>query len=112
MNFPCKITFIFVTLGKKGQKNNLKSDAFEKNVYICMIKIAKLNRNMRFHECVKRVSLFAAALLVLAGCKENVDTSARYVFKEETIMSYLKKHEAYSEYVNSSGSLMAKASKR
>lgn len=43
------------------------------------------------------------AILVLvalmSGCKENVDTSARYVFTEETIMSYLQKHEQYSEYV-------------
>ena len=28
------------------------------------------------------------------------DTSARYVFKEETIMSYLEKHPAYSSYVD------------
>jgi hypothetical protein len=42
--------------------------------------------------------LFVAALTLL-GCKENIDTSARYVFKYETVMSYLQKHEAYSEYV-------------
>ena len=42
-----------------------------------------------------------AAFLVMScmGCTENVDTSARYVFKAETVMSYLQKHEAYSEYV-------------
>ena len=36
--------------------------------------------------------------LALTGCTENIDTSARYVFKEETINSYLSKHEQYSEY--------------
>ena len=34
-----------------------------------------------------------------ASCKEEVDTSARYVFKYDTILSYLEKHEQYSEYV-------------
>ncbi|MBO4550320.1 MAG: fasciclin domain-containing protein, partial [Bacteroidaceae bacterium] len=32
-------------------------------------------------------------------CKEEIETSARYVFKEETILSYLQKHDDYSEYV-------------
>ena len=36
----------------------------------------------------------------LWSCTEEVDTSARYVFKEETIISYLQKQEVYSEYVN------------
>ena len=44
-----------------------------------------------------------AAVLVLsclfAACKEDVDTSARYVFKYDTILSYLQKHEQYSQYV-------------
>ena len=39
--------------------------------------------------------LFAA----LAGCTENIDTSARYVFKERTIASYLDDHPQFSEYV-------------
>jgi len=34
---------------------------------------------------------------VFYGCSEDVDTSARYVFKYETVLSYLQKHEAYSE---------------
>ena len=38
-------------------------------------------------------------LVLLFGCKEDIDTSARYVFKEETILSYLQKHDEYSEYV-------------
>ena len=38
------------------------------------------------------------ALLLICGCSEEVDTSARYVFKYDTVLSYLQKHEAYSEY--------------
>ena len=35
------------------------------------------------------------------GCKENVDESARYVFNEQTIISYMEKHpETYSEYLD------------
>ena len=34
------------------------------------------------------------------GCTENIDTSARYVFTEDTVLSYLEKHEAYSAYVD------------
>ncbi len=41
---------------------------------------------------------FAAACIW--GCTENIDTSARYVFTENTIISYLEKHEAYSSYVD------------
>lgn len=42
-----------------------------------------------------------ASLLLLAGCKEEVDTSARYVFKESTIVSYLENHsDTYSEFVD------------
>ena len=39
------------------------------------------------------------ATMLLMGCNEEVDTSARYVFADETIKSYLEKHEQYSEYV-------------
>ena len=39
------------------------------------------------------------ATMLLMGCNEEVDTSARYVFADETIKSYLEKHEHYSEYV-------------
>ena len=42
------------------------------------------------------LALFCA--LSLLACKENVDESMRYVFKENTAASYLKKHEQYSEY--------------
>lgn len=33
------------------------------------------------------------------GCSENIDTSDRYVFTEETITSYLQKHPQYSQFV-------------
>ena len=38
-------------------------------------------------------------LTVLFSCKEHIDTSNRYVFKERTIASYLSEHEQFSEYV-------------
>lgn len=41
-----------------------------------------------------------ATLVNLTSCKEEIDTSARYVFKYNTVLSYLQKHEAYSEYVD------------
>ena len=46
------------------------------------------------------VALFLGTLLFM-GCKENVDESARYVFNEQTIISYMEKHpETYSEYLD------------
>ena len=46
--------------------------------------------------------MLAGVLLVAAmvSCTEQVDTSARYVFADETVYSYLSKHEVYSEYVD------------
>ena len=38
-------------------------------------------------------------LLSCWGCTEKIDTSARYVFTSDCVMTYLEKHEAYSEYV-------------
>ena len=40
------------------------------------------------------------AILTLICCKEEIDTSSRYVFKEETIAGYLQKHEQYSQFFN------------
>ena len=45
------------------------------------------------------VSLSALLVLAFSSCTENIDTSARYVFKERTIAGYLETHEVYSEYV-------------
>lgn len=48
-----------------------------------------------------RKNLFFGVLAVLGlvSCTENIDMSNRYTFKDETVMSYLEKHEDYSEYV-------------
>ncbi len=40
-----------------------------------------------------------ALILFLCGCTEQIDTSARYVFTSDCVMTYLKKHDSYSEYV-------------
>ena len=40
----------------------------------------------------KLLSLLATAVLLVVGCSEFVDESNRYVFKEETIISYMEKH--------------------
>ena len=47
-----------------------------------------------------KLSLLLSCIVCLWNCTENIDTSARYVFSEETILSYLEKHEAYSSYVD------------
>ena len=40
-------------------------------------------------------------ILLLASCKEDIDTSARYVFKDDTVVSYLQKFpETYSTYLD------------
>jgi len=43
-------------------------------------------------------TLFLLLVILLTGCKENVDPSMRYVFKEDTAWSYLEQHSQYSEY--------------
>lgn len=49
---------------------------------------------------MKKLALFLVSyILLLCACTEDIDTSARYVFKEQTVLSYLQKHETYSEYV-------------
>ena len=50
---------------------------------------------------MNKIRLFFAAasvLLFAQSCTENIDTSDRYVFKEETIQGYLSKHSQYSTY--------------
>jgi len=46
----------------------------------------------------KRKILFFVCMLLLSACKENIDTSVRYVFSTNTVVSYLGKHSQYSEY--------------
>ena len=46
------------------------------------------------------LGVFLLPVVLLAGCTETVDTSARYVFSQHTIVSYLEAHpDVYSEYV-------------
>ena len=44
--------------------------------------------------------LLMALVALITACQDEIDTSNRYVFKEETISSYLKKHPQYSQYVD------------
>ncbi|MGM9673852.1 MAG: hypothetical protein ACI3X9_00080, partial [Bacteroidaceae bacterium] len=55
---------------------------------------------MLFSKLFKRFMAAAMAVAILAGCKEQIDTSARYVFLDETVYSYLSKHDRYSQYVD------------
>lgn len=43
--------------------------------------------------------ILAILTLIVVGCKEEIDTTSRYVFKDETIISYLEKHSQYGEYL-------------
>ena len=43
-------------------------------------------------------------VIALVGCKEEIDTSSRYVFVDKTITQYLEDKEYYSEYVRLLGS--------
>ncbi|MBQ3908523.1 MAG: hypothetical protein II746_04910, partial [Bacteroidaceae bacterium] len=44
-------------------------------------------------------TLWLTVIVMLAACSEHVDTSARYVYKYDSALSYLEKHEQYSQYV-------------
>jgi uncharacterized surface protein with fasciclin (FAS1) repeats len=37
--------------------------------------------------------------MLLSACTEHIDTSVRYVFTTNTVISYLEKHEEYSDYL-------------
>ncbi len=51
--------------------------------------------------CASLLLYSLAALGLLAGCSEDVDTSARYVFEELTAMGYLEKYaDVYSSYLS------------
>jgi len=49
---------------------------------------------------MKKITFFVllSISLFMGSCSEEIDTSAKYVFKEEIISSYLEKHAQYSEY--------------
>lgn len=53
--------------------------------------------------------LLLTCLVLMAACKEEVDTSARYVFKDYTVFSYLEKFPQYSEYATLLGEVKASA---
>ena len=57
------------------------------------------NHTFASNKVKKFVLLLTSFILLLCACKEDIDTSARYVFREETILGYLQKHDDYSEYV-------------
>ena len=61
---------------------------------IFVAKYRKFVKNMK-----KILAAFGASLLLMASCTENIDESNRYTFTEETITSYLEKHDNYSEYL-------------
>jgi len=46
-----------------------------------------------------KATTIAITLLIAWSCSEEIDTSARYVFTSDCVMTYLEKHDAYSEYV-------------
>ena len=47
----------------------------------------------------KLILTLTALFLIICSCTENIDTSARYVFTEYTVASYLEAHEDYSQYL-------------
>lgn len=47
----------------------------------------------------KYILLLVSSLLLLCACHEEIDTSARYVFRERTVAGYLEEHPQFSEYV-------------
>ena len=47
----------------------------------------------------KTILTLTALLFIICSCKEEIDTSARYVFSEYTVASYLEAHKDYSQYL-------------
>ena len=47
----------------------------------------------------KFILSLSTLFFILCSCTEDVDTSARYVFTEHTVVSYLEAHPDYSQYV-------------
>ncbi len=56
-------------------------------------RLRKDNNNM------KKAIFFFWCLLLAVGCTEDVDKSARYVFTHDTALSYLERHEQFSQFV-------------
>ena len=51
-----------------------------------------------FHDCHVAPFIFLI-VMAFSACTENIDESARYVFQYDVALSYLEKHEVYSQYV-------------
>lgn len=47
----------------------------------------------------KLVLTLSTLFFIFCSCTEEIDTSARYVFSEYTVASYLEAHEDYSQYL-------------
>ena len=56
--------------------------------------------NMKRFLAIQKLCLIVLAAFAIQACKETIDTSARYVLKYDSILSYLQRHEVYSEYVS------------
>lgn len=46
------------------------------------------------------LTIILISVLSLWGCKEEVDVSNRYVFRDHTVYSYLQNHEQFSEFAD------------
>lgn len=46
-----------------------------------------------------KLAAIATLVLFCLSCSEEIDTSARYVFTIDSVLGYLEKHDAYSDYV-------------
>ena len=76
-----------------------KMCAHIKKMTIFVVEITKSQKMKRLFN-TRKIILVCLSVIALYSCTENVDTSARYVFREETVASYLEKHADYSEYVD------------
>lgn len=47
----------------------------------------------------KLILTLSALCIIFCSCTEQIDTSARYVFNEYTVASYLESHAEYSQYL-------------
>ncbi len=47
----------------------------------------------------KLILSLTALIFIICSCTEDIDTSARYVFTEHTVASYLEAHPDYSQYL-------------
>ena len=57
-----------------------------------------MKKSNLFHDCHVAPFVFLA-VMVFSACTENIDESARYVFQYDVALSYLEKHDVYSQYV-------------